>query len=325
MSVREMSGKEPPALSIVVPVYNERENVGLLYERIVHACGGMDPRFEVVFVDDGSDDDTYEKLADLHRRDQRVRVVRFRRNFGQTAAMSAGFEHARGNIIVSMDGDLQNDPKDIPRLLDKLSEGYDVVVGWRKDRKDKFWNRKLPSIVANFLIGLVTGIRIHDNGCSLKAYRASVIKGVRLYGEMHRFIPAMATLTGATTSEIIVSHHARRFGKSKYGIGRVWRVVLDIMTVKMIVGFSARPALWFGILSFPFITGGLFILAIAGFHYMGRSLDEWTVLSTTAFLFLFLGAHLLSMGFIAELFVKTGDYSPQKSLNPTLGELEVNG
>lgn len=232
--------------------------------------------------------------------------------------MAAGFEHALGKVIISMDGDLQNDPTDIPIFLNKLDEGYDIVCGWRKDRKDKFLSRRLPSVIANWIIGLMTGVRIHDNGCSLKAYRASVIKNVALYGDMHRFIPAMSTLAGARITEIVVHHHPRRFGKSKYGIGRVWRVILDIITVKMVTGFASRPGLWFGTLSFPCMILGLSTLLFAGSRYLGRMTDPWMVVSTVGFLFLLLGAHLLSLGIIAELLVRTGDYIPSRSLNPTI-------
>ena len=318
------NNKERLELSIVVPVYNEKENVSILCNQLTRVCDSIGISCEFLFVDDGSSDATYEALSALHRQNPRIRLIRFRRNFGQTAAMSAGFEHARGRTIISMDGDLQNDPADIPRLMAKLEEGHDVVCGWRKNRQDKFWSRRLPSVVANWLIGLITGVPIHDNGCSVKAYRASVIKQVQLYGELHRFIPAMSTLAGAKAAEIIVNHHARKYGKSKYGISRIWRVVLDIITVKMIVGFATRPALWFGLMSVPFITLGLLILSIASFKYFENLFEAWVVMSTTAFLSLFLGVHLLSTGIIAELFVKTGDYSPRESLNPTLSEIEVN-
>jgi glycosyltransferase involved in cell wall biosynthesis len=217
-----------------------------------------------------------------------------------------------------MDGDLQNDPADIPLFLAKLSEGYDVVCGWRKDRKDKFISRRIPSIVANWLIGKLTGVPIHDNGCSLKAYRSSIIKNVNLYAEMHRFIPALSTLAGARIAEIVVNHHPRRFGKSKYGIGRAWRVALDIITIKMITGFASRPALWFVLLSLPSIFLGLFAFFVSGGFYLERSIQEWMVVSTVAFLCLFLGAHLLIIGVIGELFVNTGDYFPRKTLNRTL-------
>jgi len=230
-------------VSVVIPVYNEEESVLPLYQSVCRACELLREPYEVIFVDDGSRDKTFDILKGIYEHDARVKVLSFRKNSGQTAAMAAGFEYANGDLIVSMDGDLQNDPVDIPRLLSKLREGFDVVCGWRKSRQDKFWTRRLPSMVANWIIGRVTGVRIHDNGCSLKAYRASVIKSIALYGEMHRFIPAMATLAGARIAEIVVNHHPRRFGKSKYGMGRIWRVVLDIITVKLITRFASRPAL----------------------------------------------------------------------------------
>ena len=216
---QEVLGK--PFVSIVVPLHNEEESVVPLYHGITSACAALERPYEIVFTDDGSRDRTFELLKQIHDQDMRVKVIRFRKNYGQTAAMAAGFDHARGDIIISMDGDLQNDPTDIPLLLSKFNEGFDVVCGWRKDRQDKFWTRRFPSVIANWIIGLVTGVRIHDNGCSLKAYRASVIKRVPLYGEMHRFIPAMTTQADARIAEIVVNHHQRRFGASKYGIGRL--------------------------------------------------------------------------------------------------------
>lgn len=241
---------ERPILSIVVPVYNEEENIHPLFEKIQTVCETIGDTYEILFVDDGSRDKTFAVLSELSKRVPQVVVIRFKENAGQTAAMAAGFEFARGERIVSMDGDLQNDPADIPKLLEKLDEGYDLVCGWRKERQDKFLTRRVPSIVANWIIGKVTGVPIHDNGCSLKAYRASVIKQVPLYGEMHRFIPAMSTVAGARIAEIVVTHHPRRFGQSKYGLGRVWRVALDIIAFKLIIFVFARrpeiqePSLW---------------------------------------------------------------------------------
>ena len=233
---------EKPILSIVVPVYNEEDNVRPLFEKIQAVCEAIGDAYEVLFVDDGSKDKTFAVLSELSEQAPQLAVIRFEKNAGQTAAMAAGFEFARGQRIISMDGDLQNDPSDMPKLLEKLDEGYDLVCGWRKERQDKFLTRRVPSIVANWIIGKVTGVPIHDNGCSLKAYRASVIKEVSLYGEMHRFIPAMSTVVGARITEIVVSHHPRRFGKSKYGLGRVWRVMLDIIAFKFIISvFTSRP------------------------------------------------------------------------------------
>ena len=233
---------EKPILSIVVPVYNEEDNVRPLFEKIQTVCETIGDAYEVLFVDDGSQDKTFGVLSELSQHAPQLAVIRFKKNAGQTAAMAAGFEFAQGQRIISMDGDLQNDPSDIPKLLEKLDEGYDLVCGWRKERQDTFLTRRVPSIVANWIIAQVTGVPIHDNGCSLKAYRASVIKQVPLYGEMHRFIPAMSTIAGARITEIIVSHHPRRFGKSKYGLGRVWRVMLDIIAFKFIISvFTSRP------------------------------------------------------------------------------------
>ena len=288
-----------------------------LHDALIEICDKLDLLYELVFVDDGSQDDTYPILRRLHASNRRMKVIRFRKNYGQTAAMAAGFQYAQGEIIVSMDGDLQNDPVDIPRLVKKLEEGFDVVCGWRKNRQDKLWTRRMPSMVANWLIGRITGVRIHDNGCSLKAYRGAVIKNVTLYGEMHRFIPAMATLAGARITEIVVNHHPRRFGKSKYGLGRIWRVALDIITVKLISGFASRPGLWFGIPGVGFFVLGLFELLVGGI-YSASDVKGWTVLSTVVFLFFLLSAHLFTMGIIGELSVKTGDYRPQKTLEPTL-------
>lgn len=235
-----MNATQKPYLSIVVPVYNEEENVQPLYEKIRTVCGAIGLTYEVLFVDDGSEDNTYEVLSELRETETNISVIKFQENAGQTAAMAAGFEYAQGERIISMDGDLQNDPADIPQLLDKLDEDYDLVCGWRKERQDKFWSRRVPSVIANWIISLVTGVAIHDNGCSLKAYRSEVIKQVPLYGEMHRFIPAMSTVVGARITEIVVKHHPRRFGTSKYGLGRIWRVILDILAFKLILSVFAR-------------------------------------------------------------------------------------
>lgn len=307
-----------PDLSIIVPIFNEEECIQILYAYLQEICTRMNYKFEIIFVEDGSTDSTYSLLSRIHQEDPKVKIIKFRKNYGQAAAMAAGFRAARGEIVVCMDGDLQNDPADIPLLLAKLEEGYDIVCGWRRSRKDKLISRRIPSVIANWLIGLITGIKIHDNGCSLKAFRKTVIKNVTLYSEMHRFIPAMASLTGARITEIVVNHHPRRIGKSKYGLGRIWRVVLDIATVKMITGFISRPSLWFGILSVPFIIIGLFALVFSAGFYLGQFEEEWLVVSTVALLSLFLGIHVLSMGMIGEHIVLTGDYLPNKTLTPTV-------
>ncbi|KAA8606552.1 glycosyl transferase family 2 [Salipiger aestuarii] len=230
-----------PEISVCVPVYNEEDNVALLHQKIVASLEPTGRTFEMVLVDDGSRDRSVDRLAEIAASDPRLVVVRFQRNFGQTAAMMAGIDHARGRYVVTMDGDLQNDPVDIPMMLDKLDEGYDLVVGYRINRQDKFLSRKLPSRIANWLIGKVTGIPIRDNGCSLKVYRADVIKRVPLYSDMHRFIPAMSTQMGARVAEVGVRHHARRFGVSKYGLSRVFKVLLDLISIKTLQIFTRRP------------------------------------------------------------------------------------
>ena len=315
--------EEKPASSVVIPVFNEQDNVRLLYQQIRKACESLRQSYEIVFVDDGSHDRTFDMLEEIHSQDARVKAIRFRKNYGQTAAMAAGFEFARGEVVISMDGDLQNDPADIPHLLEKMDEGYDIVCGWRKNRQDKFWSRRVPSVAANWLIGKVTGVQIHDNGCSLKAYRASVIKNVTLYGEMHRFIPAMSTLAGARIAEIPVNHHPRRFGKSKYGIGRVWRVALDIITVKTLTGFASRPGLWFGSLGMPAFVLGLLTIFVAVAALFADTLASWSVLFTFGLLWMFLGVHLLSIGLVAELAMKMGDYLPKQDVRPTVTVLET--
>lgn len=233
-------------LSLIIPVYNEEDNVRPMWEAVAAALHDLPLSAEILFVDDGSKDRTVERLKALPK-DQGppVRIVKFRRNYGQTAAMMAGIDHARGRVLVTMDGDLQNDPRDIPRFLAKIDEGYDLVVGWRKNRQDH-WSRVLPSKVANRLIGWVTGVPIKDNGCSLKAYRADLIKSIPLYSEMHRFIPAMSSLARPRIAEIEVRHHPRKFGASKYGFSRIYKVFLDLLAIRAILSFTRRPFAWFG-------------------------------------------------------------------------------
>jgi glycosyltransferase involved in cell wall biosynthesis len=297
--------RQAVALSIVVPVYDEEESVLPLYRKIRGACEPLRQTYEIVFVDDGSEDRTFDVLAELHRREPSVKVIRFRKNCGQTAAMAAGFRAARGQVVVSLDGDLQNDPADIPRLLARLDEGFDVVCGWRKDRKDELVSRRVPSVIANWLIGKITGVPIHDNGCSLKAYRAEVIKQVALYAELHRFIPALSALAGARITEIVVQHHARAFGTSKYGISRAWRVFLDLFLIKMLTGFAARPALWFATLSLPALGLGTILatwLLVAG--------ASGIVFPTLAFLCFALAGHLTALGIMGEMVLTTSDFRP---------------
>lgn len=246
--------------SVIVPLYNEEENVPHLFRAVVDAVRPIPGRAELVLVDDGSRDATFARCLDLPRDEIALRLVKLRRNAGQTAAMVAGIDHARGAVLITMDGDLQNDPRDIPLFLDKVAEGYDLVVGWRHQRKDH-WSRVLPSKVANWLIGNVTGVPIKDNGCSLKAYRASMIRRIPLYNEMHRFIPAMASLTVPRIAQIKVRHHPRRFGSSKYGFSRIYKVFMDLLTIRTLITFSRKPTIWLG--SLAGLTG-LLTLAAAG-------------------------------------------------------------
>jgi len=302
-----MSSHDTFDLTIVIPILNEAGNLESLFAQLTDVLDRMGQNYEIVAVDDGSTDDSFVILKRLHETNPRIKVLRFRRNFGQTAAFAAGFEHARGEVVVTIDADLQNDPADITRLLDKMDEGYDVVSGWRKDRQDRFLDRKLPSMIANWLISVVTGVHLHDYGCSLKAYHRDVIKNVHLYGELHRFIPALASWMGVSVAELPVSHNPRRFGKSKYGLSRTVRVLLDLLTVRFMLSFSARPMQLFGgmgLLSFALgVIGGLFLSAqkvIYGYRYQ---IDRPLLLLSV--LLMVIGVQMVSMGLLAELVVRT--------------------
>jgi glycosyltransferase involved in cell wall biosynthesis len=294
-------------LSIVVPLFNEEDSVDLLYERITAAVQDSNVEYEILFVDDGSQDRTLERAVAISRSDPRLRVVEFRANYGQTPAMAAGIDLASGRIIATMDGDLQNDPGDIPGMLEEMDDDTHMVVGWRKNRQDKLITRKVPSWIANWLIGKVTGVPIRDNGCSLKLYRASVIKRVPLYAEMHRFIPAMASITGAHVKERAVTHHARQFGSSKYGLSRIYKVLLDLLSIKTIIGFSQRPLLWFGILAIPCLIASTIALvyAVAPVFSPGGALVLPYV--GTGILYGALAIFLILGGAVAELVYATGD------------------
>jgi glycosyltransferase involved in cell wall biosynthesis len=296
-----------PKLSVVVPFFNEQDNVGPLYLAIVQAVEPLGVPFEMVFVDDGSTDATVARAISLARADARVRVVKFRRNYGQTAAMAAGVEHAAGSILITMDGDLQNDPADIAHFLAKMDEGFDIVVGWRHDRQDKLVSRKIPSRVANWIIGKVTGVPINDNGCSLKAYRASVIKAIPLYSEMHRFIPAMASMAGPRIAEIKVRHHARRFGKSKYGLSRIYKVVLDLLVIKTVTSFTSRPLLWFALLSLPALGFAALAFAYTAFVVLVNGRQFPLPVAGSGLIFGACALMLISSGAIGELIFKLGD------------------
>jgi glycosyltransferase involved in cell wall biosynthesis len=263
--------------------------------------------FEMVFVDDGSKDRTVEIACEIARIDSRLRLVKFRRNYGQTPAMAAGIEHARGEILVTMDGDLQNDPADIKLLLEQIENGFDIVVGWRHNRQDKLVTRKIPSRIANLLIGKVTGVPIRDNGCSLKAFRADLIKSIPLYSEMHRFIPAMASIAGPRVAQIRVRHHARRYGQSKYGLSRIYKVLLDLMVIKTVTTFASRPLRWFAILSTPLILMAMVLLGHEIVNVLtGESALSWP-LAGTGVIFLASGMILLCSGALAELIYSRGD------------------
>ena len=293
-------------LSIIVPVYNEEENVPTLYKRVCEAFASSPLTYELILVDDGSADGSYAALSLIAASDPKVKVIRFRRNFGQTAAMAAGFNAAIGRVIVPMDGDLQNDPADIPRLLAKIEEGYDVVSGWRKDRKDTFFNRKLPSVIANSLISRMTGVYLHDYGCTLKAYRREVLDGINLYGEMHRFVPALASQVGARVAELPVKHHPRLYGTSKYGISRTMRVILDLMTVKFLLTYSTKPIQLFGKWGIYTLIAGLLsggaTIYMKLFEHM--SMNRNPLLILTAFL-LFMGVQFIILGLLGELNART--------------------
>ena len=289
-------------LSIVIPVYNERESVEHLYSNLNRALSKLKLKVEVILIDDGSTDGTYDELKKIHKKNNSYKIIRFRRNFGQTSAMSAGFDHASGDIIVTLDADLQNDPEDIPAILAKMDEGYDIVSGWRKDRKDKAVSRKFPSIVANKIISKLTGVRLHDYGCTLKAYRKEVIDNIDLYGEMHRYIPAVASRIGVKVTEIPVMHHSRKFGKSKYGISRTIRVVLDIITIKFLLSYSQRPIQIFGLLGLFSGTAGfiitLYLVIMRIFFDMGLADRPLFILSI---FMIFIGVQLITMGLLAEM------------------------
>ena len=301
----------PPKLSVIVPFYNEQESIRPLHAAIVSAVEPIGVPFEMLFVNDGSKDRTFEIADDIARTDCRVRVVQFRRNYGQTPAMAAGIEHARGEILVTMDGDLQNDPSDIRHFLAKIDEGYDIVVGWRHNRQDKLISRKIPSKIANWLIGVVTGVRIKDNGCSLKAFRASLIKAVPLYSEMHRFIPAMASIAGPRIAEIKVQHHARQFGSSKYGLSRIYKVLLDLMVIKTIASFTSRPLLWFCLLAMPPGIIGLVAL-VYGIWPLTTASGISLPIAGSGVIFLMSAGILVLSGALGEMVYRLGDVREQQ-------------
>ncbi len=296
-----------PKISIIVPFYNEQDNIARMHAALVAAVDPLGVAYELVFVDDGSKDSTLALAIELAKADPRVRVVKFRRNYGQTAAMAAGIEYAQGEILITMDGDLQNDPSDIGRFLDKMEEGYDIVVGWRFNRQDKLISRKIPSRIANRLIARVTGVPISDNGCSLKAFRASLIKHIPLYSEMHRFIPAMASIAGPRIAEIKVKHHPRLFGKSKYGLSRIYKVLLDLMVIKTLASFAGRPLLWFGLLAMPLLLLGTALVGYTVLDAAVHATDISLPLAGCGIIFITSAFMLVCSGALGELIYHLGD------------------
>jgi len=302
-------------LSIVVPVYNEEENLYHLYQELTRVLDPLGLEYEIICADDGSKDRSFEILKELAERDPRVKVIRFRRNYGQTAGFSAGFDYAKGEIVVTIDADLQNDPESIPVLLEKIAEGYDVVSGWRKNRQDPFLTRRLPSMIANALISRTTGVRVHDRGCSLRAHRKEVVKEMRLYGELHRFIPDIAAWLGARMAEVPVRHRPRQFGKSKYGISRTFRVILDLITVRFLQGYSTRPIHIFGrwglLMGFLGFLLGLYLTSVKLF--LGQSIGNRPALFLSVLLML-VGVQLISIGLLGEMLVRIYYEGQQKPI-----------
>jgi glycosyltransferase involved in cell wall biosynthesis len=308
-------------LSVVAPVYNEAECISAFCDKVHAVLSAMDLYYEIILVDDGSADGTWQALRACSERIPHMKLIRFRRNFGQTAAMSAGFHHASGDIIITMDSDLQNDPEDIPQLLEHMREDVDVVSGWRKERKDPFLHRRLPSMLANVLISKITNVHLHDYGCTLKAYRRKVIENVHLYGEMHRFIPALASWAGDKIVEVPVRHHSRQLGQSKYGLSRTGRVILDLITVKFLLRYRMDPMQLFGKIGLIFGVPGLLLLcfmmgANMSYHLFGTvwasELIKRPFWIMTAFMMIFLGMQFISMGLLAEVQIRTYHESQDK-------------
>ena len=308
-----------PKLSIVLPIYNEVESLPHLLDELVPALERTGRSFEIICVDDGSQDNSFTELKKLRTQDERVRIVRFRRNFGQTAAFAAGFDRAKGEIVITMDADLQNDPADIPLLLAKLDEGYDVVSGWRVDRWKEgatvLVTRKLPSATANWLISAGTGVHLHDYGCTLKAYRSEVVKSIKLYGDLHRFIPAIASFYGVTVAEVPVNYRSRRFGRSKYGLGRIMRVLLDLLTVRFLLSYSTRPIQIFGLMGFLCFALGVGVGIYLTFMKLVYEIDlAERPLLLLAILLVMIGVQFITMGLLGEMVVRTYHESQNKPI-----------
>lgn len=329
---------ELPFVSVVVPIFNEVESLPLLHEEIVRSLDSTGKPFEVLYVDDCSTDGSLRRMLELREQDHRVRVVKLRRNYGQTAAMGAGFEESRGALVATLDGDLQNDPADIPRMLGILEEGYDIVAGWRKKREDGFILRRFPSIVANRLIAEVTGVRIHDTGCTLKIFRSGVVRRMSLYADQHRFLPVLSAGSGARVTETVVNHRPRRFGKSKYGISRAIRVLLDLLSIKLISQFSHRPLHYFGLFSLVFFGGAMFISLVGLISLdpdpargeqsltdaaLGNfTLNDWEWMIVSTVLIMLMGTvYFALLGLLSELAVKASGMHRRGILGRILNEL----
>lgn len=301
-------------LSVVIPICNESPNIDELYRELTETLEGWGGSYEVIAVDDGSTDNSFDRLVDWQRRDPRWRIIRLRRNFGQTAAFAAGFAHARGRLIATSDGDLQNDPRDLPAMIRRIDEGHDIVCGWRKDRKDPWVSRRLPSDLANRLISMATGVRLHDYGCSLKVFRAEVVQSLKLYGEMHRFLPAIASEMGVSISELVVNHRRRVHGRSKYGISRTVRVILDLVTVKFLLSYSTRPLQIFGLIG---LALGLIGAGISGWLAYQRLFGFQSIadrpLLLLGILLIFTGLQLVTIGLLAEMQARTYHESQGKA------------
>jgi len=312
-----MKSDSPIQFSIVVPFFNEQENIPPLYMKLTEVMDGIGEHYELVFVDDGSKDNTFKVLSDIYEHDRRVNLVRLRRNFGQTAALKAGFDFARGGVIISMDGDLQHDPGEIPRFVEKLEEGYDLVSGWRYQRNDAWLTRQLPSRVANWMMAKLSGIDLHDFGTTFKAYRREIIQEIQLYGELHRFIPALASSSGAKIAEVPIENPHRKNGKSNYGIGRTIRVFLDLMIVKFLLDYSTRPLQFFGLLGMGGASAGVLIAAYLGIDKMLHHTDtiaEHGPLMLLAVVLFLSGVQLVSLGLLGEISSRTYYESQNKPI-----------
>jgi len=301
--------------SVIIPVFNEAENLSQLYQELIASCAKLKRTYEIIFVDDGSWDESFIILKKIQKKDSSVKILKLRRNFGQTAALSAGFDYAKGEIIITLDADLQNDPEDIHLLIQKIEEGYDIVSGWRQRRKDKFLTRRLPSALANRLISLITRVKLHDYGCTLKAFRRDVIKNIRLYGEMHRFIPAIASQMGVSISEVKVSHRPRVHGKSKYNVFRFIKVILDLLTVKFLLSYSTRPLQIFGLIGLVSCLAGI----IMGFYLSYQRLIVQVSLADRpilllAILLIIIGIQFITIGLLAEIMARAYHESSEKSI-----------